>query len=357
MADCIYCGSRAESLEHPLPAAFGEFEHAPLLQDVICVGCNNTLGLNDEQFSRCGPEGLLRRYFKIEGRERDEKVNPHYRRSAGGGRLKTTAYDPALGTDVEIEFLGGRQGRQLCQLLIKEEDGTSHRIPIPPDLADASRIRKQFDDLPIRNRSNLSVIFVSYDEEAERIVPVLKQVWPQLTFGDATPGANVLSNIETEVNLTARYFRAIAKIVFHYFLTQFPHLIGGDPCFDEIRNFIISDRSTLQDAKRLIGKRPAPLLGNMVGGGRPDGWVAHIIAAESIGDEYLGHLQMFVSKDYPSPAYTVTLARGLRSIVSGSGHAYRYYADGQKGRFVGEALSLRTQLNAFPRQSLLPLFS
>ena len=74
MADCIYCGSLAESLEHPLPAAFGEFEHAPLLQDLICGRCNNALGLNDEQFSRCGAEGLLRRYFKIQGRERDEKV-------------------------------------------------------------------------------------------------------------------------------------------------------------------------------------------------------------------------------------------------------------------------------------------
>lgn len=193
MADCIYCGSLAESLEHPLPAAFGEFEHAPLLQDVICGRCNHTLGLNDEQFSRCGAEGLLRRYFKIQGRERDEKVNAHYRRSAGGGRLKTTAYDPALDTEVEIEFLGGQQSRQLCQLVIKEDDGSTHRIPIPPDLTDASKIRKQFDDLPIRSRSTISIIFISYDEEAERIVPLLKQVWPQLSFGDATPGANVLS--------------------------------------------------------------------------------------------------------------------------------------------------------------------
>ena len=27
---CIYCQAPADSLEHPLPAAFGEFEDAPL---------------------------------------------------------------------------------------------------------------------------------------------------------------------------------------------------------------------------------------------------------------------------------------------------------------------------------------
>jgi hypothetical protein len=356
MADCIYCGSLAESLEHPLPAAFGEFEHAPLLENVICGTCNNILGLNDEQFSRCGPEALLRRYFKIQGRRQHEKVNPHYRRSAGGGRLKTTAYDSSLDAEVEIEFMGGQEGRQLCQLVIKEDDGTSHLIPIPPDLTDPIKIREQFDNLPIRDRSTMSVTFVSYPDEADRIVPLLRQVWPQLTFGPATPGATVSSGVVTEINLTSRYFRAIAKIAFHYFLTQFPHINGADVCFDEIRRFIISDQSTLDDAKKLIGRRAAPLLGNMRDGSQPDGWVAHILTAEMSGNEYLGHVQMFVSRDYPSQAYTVTLASGQRSIVTGTGHGYRYFPDEQRGRYIGEARPLRATFNPFPKQALLPLF-
>jgi hypothetical protein len=42
-----------------------------------------------------------------------------------------------------------KEGRQLCQLVIKEVDGTSHLIPIPPDLSDPIKIREQFDNLPI----------------------------------------------------------------------------------------------------------------------------------------------------------------------------------------------------------------
>ena len=91
MATCLYCENLANSVEHPLPASFGEFEAAPVLRDRICALCNNTrLGLLDEQFARCGPEAVMRRFHGIEGRDGHAKVNPHYRGSAGGRRLRTT---------------------------------------------------------------------------------------------------------------------------------------------------------------------------------------------------------------------------------------------------------------------------
>jgi len=37
-----------------------------------------------------------------------------------------------------------------------------------------------------------------------------------------------------ELQVTDRYYRAIAKIGFHYFLTQFPAFDGSAPCFSEI---------------------------------------------------------------------------------------------------------------------------
>jgi hypothetical protein len=65
---------------------------------------------------------------------------------------------------------------------------------------------------------------------------------------------------------------------------------------------------------------------------------------------------MFVSRDYPSQAYTVTLASGQRSIVTGTGHGYRYFPDDERGRYIGEARPLRATFNPFPKQALLPLF-
>ncbi|MEA2236715.1 MAG: hypothetical protein QOC81_1439 [Thermoanaerobaculia bacterium] len=66
---CIYCAAKADSLEHPLIAALGEFEDAPLLPNRICENCNSKrLGILDEQYARCGPESFLRRYYGIRGR-------------------------------------------------------------------------------------------------------------------------------------------------------------------------------------------------------------------------------------------------------------------------------------------------
>src|SRR4051794_40110990 len=85
---CIYCPANPDSVEHPLPAALGEFREAPLLRDRICKACNNRrIGVLDEQLSRSGPEALLRRFYGINGRENHDKVNVFERGSAGGHRL------------------------------------------------------------------------------------------------------------------------------------------------------------------------------------------------------------------------------------------------------------------------------
>ena len=95
MAICIYCPQTADSLEHPLPAAFGEFENAPHLVDRICRKCNNErLGVLDEQLTRCGPEAFIRRFYGVQGRGSHDPVNSFYRGSAKGQRLEMKVFDP-----------------------------------------------------------------------------------------------------------------------------------------------------------------------------------------------------------------------------------------------------------------------
>src|SRR5580658_2337094 len=91
---CLYCSQPALSLEHILPAAFGEFAGAPLLRNRICKDCNNRLGLLDEQMSRCGPEAFIRRYYNVGGRSGHDQVNTFYRGSADGQRMEMKVFDP-----------------------------------------------------------------------------------------------------------------------------------------------------------------------------------------------------------------------------------------------------------------------
>jgi len=123
---CIYCSNPADSIEHPLIAALGEFDGAPLLENRICTRCNNNqLGRLDEQYSRCGPEAFLRRHYGIQGRSKHSQVNPFYRGSAGGHRLEMLAYDETLGTHVLMEGENG-QYKQLRQFIITDEYGDVH---------------------------------------------------------------------------------------------------------------------------------------------------------------------------------------------------------------------------------------
>ena len=120
---CIYCSDLADSLEHPLPAAFGEFTGAPQLRDRICSKCNNVhLGVLDEQLVRCGPEGFLRQYYRVRGRPDHDSVNSFYRGSAGGHRLEMKGWDSQLGIEVLLECKDG-ECTQARQLIFIEDSG------------------------------------------------------------------------------------------------------------------------------------------------------------------------------------------------------------------------------------------
>ena len=93
-----------------------------------------------------------------------------------------------------------------------------------------------------------------------------------------------------------------------------------------------------------IGVRQHPLLGEMLNpNARPDGWRAHLVCAEVIPAGCFAHVQMFLTEDWPAPTYTIRLAVGSEVVdPRASGHIYRYYPDGLRGRFSGEAESLRS---------------
>src|ERR1700687_4921724 len=128
--DAIDCSAPAGSREHPLPAAFGEFRDAPLLEGRICTWCNNRrLGLLDEQLTRSGPEALLRRFYGIQGRASHGTVNIFQRGSAGGHRVDLRSMDKSLGCEVALEIENG-QARQMCQIIFVEKSGKTHHLPI-----------------------------------------------------------------------------------------------------------------------------------------------------------------------------------------------------------------------------------
>jgi hypothetical protein len=299
MDTCLYCDSPADSLEHTPPAAFGEFENAPNLRNRICVKCNNSLGLLDEQLSRCGPEAFFRTLYGIQGRSKHDKVNVFERRSAGGERLDFTAKDPNLGIEVALECENGTY-RQMRQLVFVEQSGKTHHLPIPTG-STSERLLAAYEALGVAKPSDFHII--CGPEERDWVYRLIQEAWPSITFGPSTMGSTTGEGAVITLGLTNRYFRAFAKIGFHYFLTQFPQYSGHEPIFSDIRNFILENDSGVDRANDFIGERQHPLLdGMLTPGARPDGWRAHFLCAEVRPDECLAHVQMFLTEDWPAPS-------------------------------------------------------
>jgi hypothetical protein len=353
---CIYCLVTADSLEHPLPAAFGEFENAPQLVDHICRRCNNErLGVLDEQLTRCGPEAFIRRFYGVQGRVMHDPVNSFYRGSAKGQRLEAKVFDPKLGFEVLLECDNG-VWRQLCQLVFIEQSGKkTHHLPIRKG-TNPEQLRAAFDKLGVCPPSDNSVLVDP--EEQVWVQPLLKAVWPTISFSDTgTPASsNYPDGGAVKFTLTNRYFRAVAKIGFHYFLTQFPELSGHEPAFSDIRQFILDEATGVDRANEFVGERPQPLIGEMLGGGRPAGWVGHALCADISDGECRAHVQLFICEDFQPSIYTVRLGRNV--ALQGStafGHGYMYYTDGPRGKFSGEAVRLTATRADFPLLPLTPV--
>jgi hypothetical protein len=351
---CLYCPAAPKSVEHPLPAAFGEFDNAPLLYHRICRECNRRLGKLDEQFARSSPEGFLRQFYGIKGRPpKGDPVNPFLRGSAGGRRLEMKSYDRNLGMDVLLAIENGVL-RHLPQVIFVKDD-QAHHVPLNKDTT-PDELRESYNQLGIAQPEK--VHFVCDKEEMAWVEPLLVAAWPVVINEPKGETATTYNGATVDITLTNRYFRAVAKIAFHYFLTQFSRFTGHELMFDRIRAYILDDAHKVDRANDYIGERQFPLVGEMLSiGSRPQGWKGHVLAGEIKNGRCLAHVQMFLSEDYPARTYTVTLASEADAPESGRGHLYAYYEGGLQGKYAGTTLPLTWTRVTVPTQGLRPVIS
>jgi hypothetical protein len=260
------------------------------------------------------------------------------------------AHDPKLGIDVLLECENGVY-RQARQLIFVEKSGMAHYLPVQTRITPLE-LRARFELLQVKKPFDVHLLY-GPDEE-EWLNSLIKEAWPEVTFGKGGPASGTSQRAVTTVILTDRYFRAVAKIGFHYFLTQFPEYGGREPIFSSIRDFILTEGRGVDCANEFVGKRRNPLLGQMIHGARPDGWRAHVLCAEIRPGGCLAYVQMFLSEDWPAPTYTVHLATDSTILgSSAAGHAYVYYAEGLRGQYSGNVHSLGiTRANSSPPPTL-----
>ena len=339
MGTCIYCPAQADSVEHHLPRALGNFKgYAPLL-DRVCAVCNGKLGLLDEQLCRSGIEAFFRAHLEIDGRKQHEKVSSFYRGSAGGQRLEMVGVNQATGKDVLLELVGGNEARELrCATLVAEDD-TVHVITITDGMT-PEQFKKRVADLGIKRFKMAD--FSAGPEEIEWVESLMNG----LTFEGrtewmhSTVGPIVYGPARIKFTVTSRYFRCIAKIGFRYFLTKVAQFRGDEPYFDDLREFVINE-GDVDKCKSFVTYNRQPPAWQLRHGQRLSAW-GHILCAETDYMQFRAKVQLFAGPEAQPNVYTIHLGRNPSRIDYNEayGDFFAYYPKEERGEFDGEVSEL-----------------
>jgi hypothetical protein len=170
------------------------------------------------------------------------------------------------------------------------------------------------------------------------------QIERQLPWDIRNPGPTVYSGATIKVTLNSRYFRDIAKIGFHYFLTRITEFTGAEPCFADIRAFIASECG-IDECQRFVSSGAEQICLDIQRGHRLKVW-GHMLDAQVDYLKLTAKVQLFVGPEFLPPVYTVRLGANPSRIDHPNAAAdfFAYYPAEERNEFDGEVSSmLRTR--------------
>ena len=335
---CIYCdSSNPFSKEHALPRSLGEFSGFPLLINKVCAKCNKDIGKLEEQLGRSGPGAFFREYLNIDGRDTHDKVNPFQRGSAGAKPIDFTALLPEEDIKVFWEFNPGEQTvREVRQIVFIDDKGKSYPIRIHKWMNNTNQLRAEMKKIGLDLRGKLSARVFASDDEMEWVEDLARGLGSEFMWLPPQPSAKI-NNSVAKVHVTDFYFRAIAKIGFHYLLSVVNTFRGNEHYFVDIRRFIIDGGAV----ENFVTQTRRPILTFTHPNIRPRGW-GHVLLVEHVRSQVQARLQFFLGPQYDPPTYLVRLTNDAVSIgeTVWKGHYFCYFESGRKGKYHGEVSEL-----------------
>jgi hypothetical protein len=322
-----------------------------VLHGKVCDECNQALGREiDQEFTRVGPEAILRSGLGIEGRHGSSQ-SPFYFRAATTQPLRaidTNAPDDETGLLWETVPGSSRdpEARLLQQLVVIDHSGNRHVVPLNIEWP-AATLRHALEHRGIDD-GTLQEIYLD-PEDVERVRPTLSEVFPNFSAQHfaISGGERQRRTLLLENSVGPAYLRAIAKIGFHGALRLRPELAGDEREFDVIRRFI--RRGDLPRVNAVQYRRERAIAG--IGNGVMLGSWGHVIAVETTYTEVYTRLQFFIGPGAIPPMWIVRIGRRPDSIQNDTGIAYfaRYLEtpseDGHTGELV--ALEAAPRVNGF----------
>lgn len=306
-AQCIYCGTPVDTTsgegDHVIPAAFGRFK-GELKFRRICPQCNSRIGKCEEQLIRCSPESVLSRQVRPQGsrkRRGKTRVGAHGK-PPPQFKIQHEDHEELA---VESDEVGGSV-ESPEQLVIVDAEGKQHVIRLFPTMT-AESLRAKVAKLGVKLSGRAHI---HADEAATAAyLELIKTVWPKsgVDFKEVLQPGTHRVRVQVQCEVNADYWRAIAKIGFHYFLVSSRRgFTGSEPEFEAIRRFIIEggDRDQFFGSTATEFRTPFRKTGD---GAFVAGQWTHLLAADDEKRDKVAMVCLFMGPQFLAPTRHIRL--------------------------------------------------
>lgn len=340
---CIYCGQANPTWAraHVVPRLLGTFQNQSTLVYRVCSACDREIGECEGVMAKCSIEAVLLKHIGIKGRHK--RTSSAFRRAHCGQapiRMATTV--PGYQHEVRTEPIGDSENVDILpQLVLTDKEGKREEIPIEnPDRIGLGEWRILLARCLEAKVKDIDAIGLS-DQQFALMVSVLRAHGMTFDLGEQTEIRPFQGTVLVRGTLTydARYFRAIAKIAFHYFLLHSQLFNGSEDEFDGVRRFIRYGQGNQSD---FIAKGSGPIACDPSGRDRPS-YYGHVLRTDISSERIAIRVLLFIGHDYKPDWYSVILSRKEHLIFLPSeefGHYYRYMEPQERAQYDGTVESL-----------------
>lgn len=326
---CIYCCKEFDHThgqgDHIISGQLGEFRN-DLRFRRICPACNSKIGRSEQQFLQCGPEAFFRMVVQPALRRRRQSGRSArgalgmpppksvIRLGDHGELVKPVPGDHHAVTHVDHIVIHGKDGSQLEVRLFR-----------------GMRPEQLQEKVAAPSITEFNTAWLHCDEATcAEFQALVQAAWPQVRLRELAPTEPGAYKVAGRITFTFsdHYFRAIAKIAFHYYLVHTRRGLRGDESgFDPIRQFIMDGGDTAPFFHS-SGHTFCVPFGELPGGGAvvPNRWF-HVLAADESSNVIVVYVRLFVGPESVRDPYYVTLGP-LNSRIDLPrpvwGHVYEY---------------------------------
>jgi hypothetical protein len=223
------------------------------------------------------------------------------------------------------------------QIVVADEAGHEYPIPLYQSMTDQA-LNGQVQDLVRKHeiKGTISIRWNCSEERQDECESLIRQIWPgaeQKSLPPLEAGRHTADG-RIEFRFSDHYFRALAKIAFHYYLATSNRVTGRETGFAPIRSFIRDggDIDSFFTRQRRFALALPP-------GTAPGRW-GHILAALESRNSVTAYVALFVGPLGRQIGYHVSLGQVAAALVLPDfawQHAFIYDEKPVSTGTVGEA--------------------